>query len=64
MVDLRVYECEGCGRRATVPRGDPAPGCCGKRMRLLPLEPCRVAPAAEHSRPMASEDACDDSRAG
>ena len=65
MADLRKYECEECGKRAVAGAKGRAPECCGKRMRAVPLEPCRVAHAdAEHSRPMEDEDACDDSRAG
>ncbi|HID74045.1 MAG TPA: hypothetical protein EYP43_03225 [Thermoplasmata archaeon] len=64
MVELREYECVGCGRRVVAPADD-TPECCGRSMSQLALEPCTVAPAdAEQSRPMDAEDACDDFRGG
>jgi hypothetical protein len=63
---MPVYECENCGKRSEVTaEGAKVPECCGKAMRgteKLPV--CELSETAEHSRPGASSDACDDGRAG
>ena len=58
-----IYECEECGK--TLKRTDKkTPNCCGKPMKKLSLDICTQPAHAEHTRPMESEDACDDGRAG
>ena len=58
-----TYECENCGKKIVMSNGK-TPMCCGKTMKKLPLDICAQPPHAEHARPMNSEDACDDGRAG
>ncbi len=58
-----TYKCSTCSK--TVEATDKnIPKCCGKPMEKLPLDVCIQPAHAEHSRPMDSEDACDDGRAG
>ena len=58
-----TYKCSNCRREAVVEDGT-VPSCCSETMEKLPMEPCIQPAHAEHSRPMDSEDACDDGRAG
>ena len=58
-----TYKCENCEKTVTVTDGS-IPECCGKPMRKMPLDICIQPAHAEHARPMDSEDACDDGRAG
>lgn len=57
------YKCETCGKiiKNTIVI---TPKCCGKPMKQLPLDICVQPAHAEHSRPMESEEPCDDGRAG
>ena len=57
------YKCEECGKTVTVSDGT-IPECHGKPMKKLPLDICIEPASAEFSRPMDSEDACNDGRAG
>ena len=59
----KLYKCENCGR-TTKTEDSLNPECCGKPMTKLPLDVCTQPAHAEHARPMDSEDACDDGRAG
>jgi hypothetical protein len=58
-----TYKCEECGKTVKVTDGS-IPNCHGKLMKKLPLDICTEPASAEFSRPMGSEDACDDGRAG
>jgi hypothetical protein len=58
-----TYKCEECGKIVKVTDGS-IPDCHGKPMSKLPLDKCIEPASAEFSRPMDSEDACDDGRAG
>ena len=57
----KKYKCEICGRTVS---DNKVPECCGEPMKQLPLDICVQPAHAEHARPMDSEDACDDGRAG
>ena len=58
-----TYKCEVCGKTIRT-SGKKVPVCCDVPMKKLPLEICLQPAHAEHARPMADEDACDDGRAG
>ena len=58
-----TYKCKECGKQLTVEDGT-VPKCCGRTMTKVPLDLCTQPAHAEHSRPMESEDACNDGRAG
>ena len=58
-----TYKCSNCGRVVEVEDGN-IPECCGEPMDRVEMEPCIQPAHAEHTRPMDSEDACDDGRAG
>jgi len=58
-----TYKCEECGKTITVSDGT-IPVCHRKPMKKLPLDICIEPASAEFSRPLDSEDACDDGRAG
>ena len=55
--------CDICGKKITVSNKE-TPICCGKPMKKLPLGVCLQPSHAEHTRPMESEEPCDDGRAG
>ena len=60
---MAEYKCEKCGK--TLESIDEInPECCGKPMQKMGLDVCTQPAHAEHARPMNSEDACDDGRAG
>jgi len=58
-----TYKCEICGKTVRTARKK-IPMCCNMPMKKLPLEICLQPAHAEHARPMADEDACDEGRAG
>jgi endogenous inhibitor of DNA gyrase (YacG/DUF329 family) len=58
-----TYKCEICGKTVKT-SSKKIPMCCGRPMKKLPLEVCLQPAHAEHARPMADEDACDEGRAG
>ena len=58
-----TYKCEKCGKELII-SDRTVPHCCGKPMTKIPLDLCTQPAHAEHARPMESEDACDDGRAG
>ena len=58
-----TYKCEKCGKTVKI-TDESIPKCHGKPMTKLPLDICIKPASAEFSRPMDSEDACDDGRAG
>jgi hypothetical protein len=58
-----TFECENCGKKITITDGS-IPSCCDKPMKKLPLDVCLQPAHAEHTRPMESEDVCDNGRAG
>lgn len=58
-----TFKCEKCGKTVTVSDGS-IPECHGIPMTKLPYDICTEPASAEFSRPMDSEDACDDGRAG
>jgi hypothetical protein len=60
---MNKYECENCGKKIEV-SDEENPECCGKPMKKMDLDICTQPTHAEHARPMNSEDACDDGRAG
>jgi hypothetical protein len=62
-MEYKEYECENCGKRAKN-KDNVEPECCGKKMKQLPLDVCTTAADAEFSRPMDSDEPCDDGRAG
>lgn len=60
-----VYLCEECSK--VVPKGEccDVPECCGKPMKVLPLEECVKPPAdAEHARFDDEDEPCSDGRTG
>ncbi|OGS40602.1 MAG: hypothetical protein A3K77_08125 [Euryarchaeota archaeon RBG_13_31_8] len=57
------YICETCGKIIKNKKGS-TPKCCGKPMKQLPLDICIQPAHPENSRPMESEEPCDDGRAG
>lgn len=59
-----TYQCQSCKKTATVEAGNQVPRCCGHEMVKISDEICLQPNHAEHARPMANEDACDDFRAG
>ena len=58
-----AYKCKICGKEVKTKEGA-IPQCCGKAMTKIPLDLCTQPEDAEHARPMDSEDACNDGRAG
>jgi hypothetical protein len=58
-----TYKCEECGKTVKVTYGS-IPNCHGKPMKKLTLDICTEPASAEFSRPMDSEDECNDGRAG
>ena len=58
-----TYKCEIC-RKTAKTSGKKIPICCNRPMKKLPLDVCLQPAHAEHARPMADEDACDEGRAG
>ena len=58
-----AYRCEGCGKELIITDGT-IPNCCDRPMKEIPLDLCTQPAHAEHARPMDSENACDDGRAG
>jgi hypothetical protein len=63
MEDEETFQCENCGKNIKVTDGT-NPKCCGKPMKKVSLDICTQPAHAEHARPMAEEDACNDFRAG
>ena len=61
---MTEYQFASCKRTATVADSNHTPTCCGKPMQKIPKEICLQPNHAEHARPMESEEACDDFRAG
>ena len=59
----KTFRCEECGKTIDV-TDESIPNCCGKDMKIVPLDICTQPAHAEHSRPMDEENACDDGRAG
>ena len=59
----KEYTCEKCGKKVKK-SGEETPECCGKKMKQLPLDVCVQPADAEFSRPMDSDEPCDDGRAG
>jgi hypothetical protein len=57
------FKCEDCGKKIRVKDGK-TPNCCGKTMKKISDNMCIQPAHAEHSRPMESEEPCDDGRAG
>ena len=57
------YKCEKCGKNVKTTDGA-VPNCCGHPMKKITLDVCTQPAHAEHTRPMESEDACNDGRAG
>jgi hypothetical protein len=57
------YKCGSCGKTIKGKKGS-IPKCCGKPMKQLPLDICIQPAHPENSRPMKSEEPCDDGRAG
>lgn len=55
----KTFECKKCRKRKSAKT---APDCCGKKMVPVPIEACSTAFSAENSRPMSSEEPCDNSR--
>lgn len=58
-----IFKCEICGKTVEV-KQSVSPKCCGKSMKQLPLDICIQPAHPENSRPMKSEEPCDDGRAG
>ena len=56
------FECKICGKK--ISSNDNNPMCCGKPMKKIPLDICLQPSHAEHTRPMESEEPCDDGRSG
>jgi len=56
-------KCNICGKTIVI-SDSRVPKCCGKPMKLLPIDICVQPAHAEHARPMDDEDVCDDGRAG
>ena len=62
-MEEKTYECKECGN--TIKTSDAkVPECCNNPMVQKKLDPCTQPAHAEHSRPMDSEDACNDFRSG
>ena len=63
MTDHINYVCAACGKKRTLPAGEPTPECCKRTMNpALPV--CEMAPSAEHSRMDDDSGPCDDGSAG
>lgn len=59
------YECVSCKRTEMIEVEAEIPTCCGRRMRKKEQREICLQPAhAEHARPMETETACDEFRAG
>lgn len=63
-IPMTTYQCQSCKKIITVKNKTTVPSCCGKPMKQVPLDICLQPDHAEHARPMVSQDACDDFRAG
>ena len=64
-MDKCIFNCEVCGQKVELPdEPQETPECCGKEMKQMELDPCRLADTAEHSRLDESGEPCDDGRAG
>jgi hypothetical protein len=65
MSGFKIYNCEKCGEKVTLAEGEEdSPECCSQTMSPLELPPCESSSTAEHSRMNASDEPCDDGRAG
>ena len=62
-MDSKEYKCEICGKKVKK-TGGIIPECCGRKMKQLHLDVCTQPTDAEFSRPMESDEPCDDGRAG
>ena len=60
---IKKFKCKDCGKTVES-KEENIPECCGKPMKQLPLNVCMQPAHAENSRPMESEEPCDDGRAG
>ncbi|MBN1860679.1 MAG: hypothetical protein JW840_04370 [Candidatus Thermoplasmatota archaeon] len=58
------YQCENCKKKILVHDHKKQPRCCGKPMKKVSMDICLQPDHAEHSRPMATDEPCDDFRGG
>gem|GEM_PF-502883 len=61
---VEYYQCQTCKKKTIVKTKKEKPSCCGKPMKKIPVDMCLQPDHAEHARPMAEDEPCDDFRAG
>ncbi len=59
-----MYYCAGCKKTVPVKTVKQPPICCGKPMKKVSVDICLQPDQAEHARPMAEDEPCDDFRGG
>ena len=60
-----IYKCNICGNIVEILHASTGElVCCGQPMEKVPANICLQPDQAEHARPMADEEPCDDFRSG
>lgn len=60
----KAYVCDQCKGQVIIKADADTPECCGRKMKVIPMDQCTLADTAEHARFNNNNEPCDDGRAG